>query len=197
MSMGPLAQPPCGTLPQYIASMIRATPTSHDLHELRERRARQRAGSLPLLLCLGLPMAMLTACSRPAPDAPAAAAPAQAGSATAAVAAPAPAAQPEPAAASSAPATAAAEAATPAADTVPSRPAAALPPAVIAFQKQRDACDHFRGEEPYDKQRAAFLKAQLAKTCKGSDKALAALRKRFVNHPQAIAALRDYEARIE
>ena len=71
------------------------------------------------------------------------------------------------------------------------------PSAVVAFQKQRDACDHLRGEEPYDKQRAAFLKAQLDKTCKGSDKALAALRKRFAHDPQAIAALRDYEDRIE
>ena len=197
MSMGPPAQRPCGTAPQYIASMIPANATSHDLHGLRERRSRQPAVSLALLLCLGLPLALLTACSRPAPDTPAAQAPARASSAAAAVAAPAPTALPEPAAAAATPAAAAAETVTPAADTAPSRAATALPPAVVAFQKQRDACDHLRGEEPYDKQRAAFLKAQLAKTCKGSDKALAALRKRFVKHPQAIAALRDYEDRIE
>lgn len=163
--------------------MIRATPTLHDPHDLRDRRGRQAACSLALLLCLGLPMAVLTACSRPEPGA-------------AAVARPAPAALPEPAAASTPPA-AAAEAATRAAGTAASRPAAALPPAVIAFQKQRDACDHFRGEEAYDRQRAAFLKAQLAKTCQGSDKALAALRKRFARDPQASAALRDYDDRIE
>lgn len=196
MSMGPPAQRPCGTARQYIASMIPANATSHDLHGLRERRSRQPAVSLALLLCLGLPLALLTACSRPAPDTPVAQAPARASSAAAAVATPAPTALPEPAAAAT-PAAAAAETVTPVADTAPSRAATALPPAVVAFQKQRDACDHLRGEEPYDKQRAAFLKAQLAKTCKGSDKALAALRKRFAHDPQAIAALRDYEDRIE
>ena len=196
MSMGPPAQRPCGTAPQYIASMIPANATSHDLHGLRERRSRQPAVSLALLLCLGLPLALLTACSRPAPDTPVAQAPARASSAAATVATPAPTALPEPAAAAT-PAAAAAETVTPVADTAPSRAATALPPAVVAFQKQRDACDHLRGEEPYDKQRAAFLKAQLDKTCKGSDKALAALRKRFAHDPQAIAALRDYEDRIE
>lgn len=196
MSMGPPAQRPSGTAPQYIASMIPANATSHDLHGLRERRSRQPAVSLALLLCLGLPLALLTACSRPAPDTPVAQAPARASSAAAAVATPAPTALPEPAAAAT-PAAAAAETVTPVADTAPSRAATALPSAVVAFQKQRDACDHLRGEEPYDKQRAAFLKAQLAKTCKGSDKALAALRKRFAHDPQAIAALRDYEDRIE
>ena len=80
---------------------------------------------------------------------------------------------------------------------MPSKPGAALPAAVVAFQKQRDACDHFRGEAPYDKPRAAFLKAQLAKTCSGTDRALAALRKRFAQNPDALAALKDYEDRIE
>ena len=181
--------------------MIRATPTLHDLHDLhdlRDRRGRQAACSLALLLCLGLPMAVLTACSRPEPGAPAASAPApaprqapaQASSGVVAVAAPSPAALSEPAAAPAA-------SASPGADPAAAKPAAALPPTVIAFQQQRDACDHFRGEEAYDRQRAAFLKAQLAKTCQGSDKALAALRKRFARDPQASAALRDYDDRIE
>ena len=193
LSMGPGLQPPWGTLPQYIASMTRLTP---HLPELRDAGGRQAACSLALLLCLGLPMAVLTACSRPEPGAPAASAPAprqapaQASSGVVAVAAPSPAALSEPAAAPAA-------SASPGADPAAAKPAAALPPAVIAFQQQRDACDHFRGEEAYDRQRAAFLKAQLAKTCQGSDKALAALRKRFARDPQASAALRDYDDRIE
>ena len=196
LSMGPGLQPPWGTLPQYIAGMTRATP---HLPVLRDAGGRQAACSLALLLCLGLPMAVLTACSRPEPGAAAASAPAprqapaQASSGVVAVAAPSPAALSEPAAA---PAATAASAST-GADPAAAKPAAALPPAVIAFQQQRDACDHFRGEEPYDRQRAAFLKAQLAKTCQGSDKALAALRKRFARDPQASAALRDYDDRIE
>lgn len=170
--------------------MIRAAP---HLPVLRDAGGRRAACSLALLLGLGLPMAVLTACSRPEPGAPAASAPAQASSGAVAVAAPSPAALSEPTAA---PATTAASA-SPGAGSAASRPAAALPPAVIAFQQQRDACDHFRGEEAYDRQRAAFLKAQLAKTCQGSDKALAALRKRFAHDPQASAALRDYDDRIE
>ena len=183
--------------------MLRAT-SPHDLHDPRERRGGRAACRLALLLGLGLQTALLTACKQPEPGAPASGhAPAQAGSAAAA-ATPSPAALPE-ATAGSAPPAAAAETAAPAADAAASKPtdaaaskpAAALPSAVVAFQKQRDACDHFRGEEPYDKQRAAFLKAQLAKACKGSDKALAALRKRFAQNPEAISALRDYEDRIE
>ena len=192
---GPGPQPPCATLRQYIAGMIRATPP-HDLHDPRERRGCRAACRLALLLGLGLQAAVLTACNKPEPGAPASGhAPAPAGSAAAA-ATPSPAALPE-TAAGSAPPAAAAETAAPAADAAASKPAAALPPAVVRFQKQRDACDHFRGEEPYDKQRAAFLKAQLAKACKGSDKALAALRKRFAHDPEAISALKGYEDRIE
>lgn len=186
MSIGPGPQPLCATLRQYIAGMIRATPP-HDLHDPRKRRGGRAACRLALLLGLGLQTAVLTACKQPEPGAPAPGhAPAQAGSAAAA-ARPSPAALPE-ATAGSAPPAAAAETAA---------PAAALPPAVVTFQKQRDACDHFRGEEPYDKQRAAFLKAQLAKACKGSDRALAALRKRFAHDPEAISALKGYEDRIE
>lgn len=161
------------------------------------------------LCCLGLTMALLAACSKPEPGTPAQPAPTAQASGTsvaatarstatsvlASASAPAPAPPTEPVA-TSAPAPTAAAAA-PAADTGASAPVAALPPAIVAFQKQRDACDHFRGEEPYDKQRAAFLKAQLAKTCKGSDSALARLRQRFAKHPDALAALKGYDDRIE
>ena len=162
------------------------------------------------LCCLGLTMALLAACSKPEPGTPAQPAPTAQASGTSVAAtamstatsvpasAPAPAPPTEPVATSApAPTAAAAAAAAPAADTGASAPVAALPPAIVAFQKQRDACDHLRGEDPYDKQRAAFLKAQLTKTCKGTDRALAALRKRFAQDPGALAALKDYENRIE
>ena len=155
LSMGPGLQPPWGTLPQYIASMTRLTP---HLPGLRDAGGRRDICSLALLLGLGLPMVVLTACSRPEPGAPPASAPAprqapaQASSGAVAVAVPSPAALSEPAAAPAA----TAASASPGADPVAAKPAAALPLAVIAFQQQRDACDHFRGEEPYDRQRAAF-----------------------------------------
>ena len=201
MSMGPGAHAPRGAPPQYIAGMIRVTPTVHDPCDQSCGRA---ASGAALLLCLGLTMALLAACSKPEPGAPAQPPPAPASSATAAPAsspapttAPTSAPPPEPAAAAAPAPALAADAAAPVADTQASGPGVALPPAIVAFQKRRDACDHFRGEEPYDKQRAAFLKAQLAKTCKGSDRALATLRQRFATDPDALAALKGYEDRIE
>lgn len=140
-------------------------------------------------------VAALAGCQRPDPS-PQAPAPASA--------VPAEAASPIPPSASTAAPAATAPPSAPQADAVASAgsPAtatatASLPQAVITFQQRRDECDHLRGEEPYDKQRAAFLKAALAKACKGSDKALAALRKRFAQHPEALAALKPYQDRIE
>jgi hypothetical protein len=74
---------------------------------------------------------------------------------------------------------------------------AALPADVLRFQAQREQCDHFRGEEPYDAQRAKFLAAALARTCTGTDKALAALRERYRQNPAALAALQDFEDTVE
>ena len=209
LSMSPVDRSPRGAGPQYIAGMDQASPS---LQTARDRHSGQLTKGLALLLCLGLSMALLAGCGQPAADvsAPGASSPvassspasapghppAQPGSSAAAEPASAPAPPPADAAASAAQATAA-QAPPPAADAAASQAAAALPPAIVAFRKQRDACDHFRGEEPYDKQRAAFLKAQLTKACKGSDRALAALRKRFAHDPEAIAALKDYEDRIE
>ena len=72
-----------------------------------------------------------------------------------------------------------------------------LPPEVVAFHDKRSLCDHFRGEEAYDTDRAAFLKAELARTCTGSDQALALLRQRYAGDPKVIASLRNYEDSIE
>lgn len=97
-----------------------------------------------------------------------------------------------------APAVAAAAPALPAAAASPLLGATpALPADILAFQKRRDDCDHFRGEEPYDAQRAAFLKAALARSCAGTDKALAALRQRYQAQPARLDALKAYEDRIE
>ncbi len=72
-----------------------------------------------------------------------------------------------------------------------------LPAEVVAFHERRSLCDHFRGEEAYDGQRAAILKAELARTCAGTDEALANLRRRYSANPKVIASLRPYEDRIE
>ncbi|MGV3769389.1 MAG: hypothetical protein ACO1NM_05120 [Sphingobium phenoxybenzoativorans] len=72
-----------------------------------------------------------------------------------------------------------------------------FPPAVTAFMIDRDGCDHFRGEEAYDADRAAFLEENLRQLCTGTDARLAALRGRYAGNPDVIAALAHYEDRIE
>ncbi len=70
-------------------------------------------------------------------------------------------------------------------------------PEVARFIAERDACDHFRGEEPYDAARAAFLVRETRRLCTGTDRKLAALRRRFANDPAVTARLAGYEDRIE
>jgi len=74
---------------------------------------------------------------------------------------------------------------------------ASLPADVAAFRARRDACDHFRGEEPYDAKRAAFLAAEIAKACTGTDRELADLRKRHAGDAAAMDVLNGYEDDIE
>ena len=90
-----------------------------------------------------------------------------------------------------------APASAPVATVFASATAVALPAEVQAFIAQRESCDHFRGEEGYDAERRAFLAKALDKTCTGTDRALAALRERFAAQPAVLAALKDFEVRIE
>lgn len=74
---------------------------------------------------------------------------------------------------------------------------AAVPADVTAFRERRDECDHFRGEEPYDAERAAFLNDALARTCTGTDAELKALRTRYARNPGVLALLAGYEDEAE
>lgn len=73
----------------------------------------------------------------------------------------------------------------------------AFPYEVTSFMVDRDSCDHFRGEEPYDGERRAFLAQNIAELCTGTDAKLAMLRRRYAGNASVIAALRGYEDRIE
>ena len=83
---------------------------------------------------------------------------------------------------------------TPGAEPTPDAP---LPAEVAAFRERRDECDHFRGEDPYDEERAAFLSEALTRTCTGTDAELKALRARYAGDPRVVAALADYEDEAE
>ena len=72
-----------------------------------------------------------------------------------------------------------------------------LPAEVVAFVKQRDGCDHFRGEEPYDAERARFINERLEALCTGTDRRLAELRARYRTRADVTAALAGYEDAVE
>lgn len=72
-----------------------------------------------------------------------------------------------------------------------------FPDEVTRFMVDRDGCDHFRGEEPYDAERRAYLTESIAELCTGTDVRLADLRQRYARDPDVMAALRGYEDRIE
>ncbi|HEX7877738.1 MAG TPA: hypothetical protein VF489_14275 [Sphingobium sp.] len=73
----------------------------------------------------------------------------------------------------------------------------AFPDEVTGFMVDRDGCDHFRGEEPYDSDRRAYLAESIAELCTGTDARLAMLRRRYAGNPAVITALHGYEDRIE
>lgn len=72
-----------------------------------------------------------------------------------------------------------------------------LPTDVASFIERRDACDHFRNEEPFDAKRAAELRIKLAETCTGTDRALAALKRKYAGDRKLMHRLSRYEDRVE
>jgi hypothetical protein len=72
-----------------------------------------------------------------------------------------------------------------------------LPKDVTRFVDQRDGCDHFRGEEPYDEARRKFLDKSMDRLCTGTDKKLARLKKKYAGRPDVMSKLNEYEIRIE
>jgi hypothetical protein len=75
--------------------------------------------------------------------------------------------------------------------------AAAMPADVTRFIDRRAACDHLRGEEPYDPERAEFLDKAINENCSGTDKELRLLRKRYAKNPVIKAKLAKYEDDVE
>jgi hypothetical protein len=77
-----------------------------------------------------------------------------------------------------------------------------LPPEVATFIQDRDVCDHFRGEphegnSPEQIERREFIFESLEIFCPGTDRRLAALKKRYKNNSAVMKRLNGYEERIE
>lgn len=71
-------------------------------------------------------------------------------------------------------------------------PAAPLPKDVAAYIERRNECEHFIGEEPYDAARKKYLAEAVRETCTGSNRDLAALRKKYRNDPDVLKALSEF-----
>lgn len=69
--------------------------------------------------------------------------------------------------------------------------------ALDTFIAKRTQCDHFRGEEAYDTARGRFLARQLRRYCRGTDRELAALRRRYAHRPAVLRRLAQFETRVE
>jgi len=76
-------------------------------------------------------------------------------------------------------------------------PQAALPADVARYVEERDLCEHFLGEEPYDAERRKFLEKSVNQYCTGTDRKLKALKLKYKDQPQVLSRLNGYEPGIE
>jgi hypothetical protein len=74
-----------------------------------------------------------------------------------------------------------------------------LPRDVQKFIDRREGCDHMRGEipDPGEKQRMREVNREIAKLCKGTDKQLAQLKKKYVSNALVMQRLSEFEEGIE
>ena len=72
-----------------------------------------------------------------------------------------------------------------------------IPKDIATFIKNRDGCDHFRGEEAYDKKRQQFLEKQMRQLCTGTDKKLKLLKLKYKSNEKIMEMLNQYEEQIE
>jgi hypothetical protein len=74
-----------------------------------------------------------------------------------------------------------------------------LPADVRAFIDDREGCDHMRGEipEPGDKQRMKELGREIDKLCKGTDRRLANLKRKYASDRDVTRRLNGFESSIE
>jgi len=74
-----------------------------------------------------------------------------------------------------------------------------LPNDVRQFIAQRDACDHFRGElpDPEEVERMREVIGQIEKRCRGTDRRLRSLKKKYDSDANVKKRLNVYDEQIE
>jgi hypothetical protein len=80
-----------------------------------------------------------------------------------------------------------------------SNAAEALPSDVRNFIDDREGCDHMRGEmpDPGDKQRAKELKREMDELCRGTDRKLTQLKKKYAANVLVLKRLDEFDPKIE
>ena len=81
----------------------------------------------------------------------------------------------------------------------PVRADESIPRDVQNFIDRREGCDHMRGEipDPGDKPRMREMNREIQKLCKGTDKDLARLKKKYAKSPAMMQRLDEFEPTIE
>lgn len=74
-----------------------------------------------------------------------------------------------------------------------------MPRDVQRFIDKREGCDHMRGEipEPGEKQRMRAVNREIRKLCKGTDKDLAQLKRKYATNVSVMQRLNEFESDIE
>lgn len=81
----------------------------------------------------------------------------------------------------------------------PALAASPLPLDVQKFIDRREGCDHMRGElpDPNQKQSMKEVNREIEKLCKGTDRQLVQLKKKYVSNASVIQRLNEFEEGIE
>lgn len=74
-----------------------------------------------------------------------------------------------------------------------------LPADVQAFIADREGCDHMRGEvpDPSEKQRMKKVTREIEKLCKGTDRRLDGLKRKYASNRVVMRRLNSFEVQIE
>jgi hypothetical protein len=74
-----------------------------------------------------------------------------------------------------------------------------LPRDVQKFVDRREGCDHMRGEmpDPGEKQRMKEVNREVEKLCKGTDRQLSQLKKKYASNAAVMQRLNEFEDGIE
>lgn len=71
------------------------------------------------------------------------------------------------------------------------------PKEVSSFLEKRESCDHWRGEEGYDKQRRAEIDWSICQSCPGTDSKLVVLKEKYRADKAIMEKLAKLEPKIE